>query len=286
MSARYVGVAIAMFLLFTCWAHAETVQVLAEKANLRSQPRTDSTIVAPLTKGAVLDVVEKSDMWLRVKVRDTGAEGYIHSALVGAVAASGSSIPTPTPPPTVHPPATPEQPPASWAPVQSELDHGGPSHKVGVGVAGDPVLGGFAPSVQFSLSERLRAQGMFYLGGIPEVSFQLITLRGYYFPGEGFPRDFGWGAFAPYVGGGMLIWRLRIKTTEYTGFDFGDPTQLGFSAFGGSEIRFGANREFRVAAELDYYRTPDLSVSFLGDDLGVPFSLSSMGFAVQAHYFF
>lgn len=111
-------------LLTAVYSHAEVIKVSAEKVNLRAEPTTNSDIVATVTKGTLLGVLEKSGYWNKVKVLNTGQIGYIHSALADATATpppeiqpSKENVAHPVPPPTVPERTQPEPPRSSPPPA-------------------------------------------------------------------------------------------------------------------------------------------------------------------------
>jgi Bacterial SH3 domain len=86
-------------------AWADTAQVTAATANLRSEPSTRSPVVSTVSRGARLEVLESSGEWLKIRVGGTATVGFIHRSLVEVSAAA---------------PATPSErktPPASAAPA-------------------------------------------------------------------------------------------------------------------------------------------------------------------------
>jgi len=92
---------------------ADFVQVDALRVNVRKEPSTASAIVATVSRGEVLEVLDRAGDWYRIKAR-SGAEGYVSARLVRASAApAAASAPTPRPavPPaaatTALPPAAP-----------------------------------------------------------------------------------------------------------------------------------------------------------------------------------
>jgi hypothetical protein len=62
------------------WA-AESVRVTAERANLRSGPKTESPIVAKVSKGTILPVLGREGGWVRVAAPGSGAAAYISARL-------------------------------------------------------------------------------------------------------------------------------------------------------------------------------------------------------------
>jgi hypothetical protein len=64
----------------------QTVKVTSSKANLRSGPGMEYQVIAKVTKGKSLDVVEEKGDWLKVR-RKGGKEGWIHGKLVKVTSA-------------------------------------------------------------------------------------------------------------------------------------------------------------------------------------------------------
>ena len=84
-------------------AWADTAEVAATNANLRSAPGTSSPVVATLARGARLEVLDVSGDWLKVRVAETKAVGWVHRRLVEVLpptggAAPSSAAPKPKPP--------------------------------------------------------------------------------------------------------------------------------------------------------------------------------------------
>jgi hypothetical protein len=88
----YVAFALCLFLAAgPAWT--DTAEVAATNANLRSTPGTSSPVVATLVRGARLDVLDVSGDWLKVRVVETKAVGWVHRRLVGMLPATGSAPP-------------------------------------------------------------------------------------------------------------------------------------------------------------------------------------------------
>jgi hypothetical protein len=62
-------------------------EVTSSKVNLRSGPGMEYQVIAKVTKGKSLDVVEKKGDWLRIRWKG-GREGWIHEKLVKATSPS------------------------------------------------------------------------------------------------------------------------------------------------------------------------------------------------------
>src|SRR5439155_9427743 len=72
-------------------AWADTAEVAATSANLRSAPGTSSPVVATLARGARLEVLDVSGDWLKVRVVETKAVGWVHRRLVEVLPPTGGA---------------------------------------------------------------------------------------------------------------------------------------------------------------------------------------------------
>lgn len=109
---------------------ADSARVTATTANLRSAPSVSSRVVAALARGTLLEVLDVSGDWIKVRVVETRAEGFISRRLVEVLPA-----PAPAPAPTgARPPSAPApaSPPATAASASVAIDH----RDVGCVVAG------------------------------------------------------------------------------------------------------------------------------------------------------
>jgi hypothetical protein len=75
-------------------AWTDTAEVAATNANLRSAPGTNSPVVATLVRGARLEVLDVSGDWLKVRVVETKAIGWIHRRLVEVLPAPVAVAPS------------------------------------------------------------------------------------------------------------------------------------------------------------------------------------------------
>ena len=107
-------------------AWADSARVAAANANLRAAPGPGNRVVATLARGTALEVLESSGEWLRVRVVQTRAEGWISRRLVETTG-SGAV----TSPPAARPSA-PAAPAAPAAAATLSIDH----RDVGCVVAG------------------------------------------------------------------------------------------------------------------------------------------------------
>ncbi len=74
-------------------AWTDTAEVAATNANLRSAPGTSSPVVAMLVRGARREVLDVSGDWLKVRVVETKAVGWVHRRLVEMLPATGGAPP-------------------------------------------------------------------------------------------------------------------------------------------------------------------------------------------------
>lgn len=116
MNRLVKSLTLLVFLGAAAVASAQTLRVTADRTNLRDRPATDGAIVAPLAKGDELEVVEKSGTWYRVRVKSTGAQGYVNSLVVEVTQAAASPAPA-SPPPPPPAPVPPPRPAASAQPA-------------------------------------------------------------------------------------------------------------------------------------------------------------------------
>jgi len=114
---------------------ADSVQVDALRVNVRKEPSTASAIVAAVSRGEVLEVLDRAGDWYRIKTR-SGAEGYVSARLLRAAApAAGTSTPTPraAAPETPARAAAPTAVPSPWTGERPVIAH----QDVGCVVAGE-----------------------------------------------------------------------------------------------------------------------------------------------------
>lgn len=246
MKGRVALAALAVLLVADA-VSAETVRVTADKVNLRSQPSATGSVMATVEKGAILEVLERSGDWMKVRT-GAGVEGFIHSVLVEP--AAGVAAPPPTSPPA-QPVASPEPqapkpspPPRST--VASSASTAGRNDTLGIGVC----LGGYSFGVGGGLrvwsSDRLGFNACVdhYSIGLGDQfsSFNSSVLQ--VSPGVFFrlrePERTTDTTFTPYVGGGVSITRSSIDSS-FVGVPLLDYSATSFGGFGlvGVELRFG-----------------------------------------------
>src|SRR3989442_176438 len=77
-------------------AWTDSAEVAATNANLRSAPGTNSPVVATLARGARLEVLDVSGDWLKLRVAETKAVGWVHRRLVEGLPPTDGAAPSST----------------------------------------------------------------------------------------------------------------------------------------------------------------------------------------------
>lgn len=143
-------------------AQAATLRVTADRTSLRDKAATDGAVIATVVKDEVLQVLEASGPWFKVKVQSTGREGYVHSLFVervGAAAAAPEPVrpapaaPAAAAPAPVAPPRTTAEQPVVTTSSASPTD----ARQLGFGLSILGDNGGFGAIVDYF--SPIRAQG-------------------------------------------------------------------------------------------------------------------------------
>lgn len=251
---------------------AEVLRVTIENVSLRNQPTTSGSVVATVTRGMLLDLVERQGYWNKVRVRFTGAVGYVHSAFVELDAEqtldTSPPVRNPAPPPSPPPPA-PER--TSGERTQTRQSESGNRDVGPLGVGG--YLWSSAGVV--ALSPLLDFSEHFSFLGTLEITNPLGGYRSYDLTGNLLFRFPVRGSslpvtFEPYVGGGIAIFSLTDSNTK------------GLTILGGTFVRFESLPHFKFSAGL-------MHTEILSDDFGLGLGSSYYGgpiLMVGGHYFF
>jgi uncharacterized protein YraI len=128
MTQPAIPALVVSFCLSAGPALADAARVTATNANLRSAPGANSRVVATLARGALLEVLDVSGDWVKVRVAETKAEGWVHRRLVDMPAGARPAAPAAARPPAPAAPA----PVAPAAATAVTIDH----RDVGCVVAG------------------------------------------------------------------------------------------------------------------------------------------------------
>lgn len=98
---------------------AESARVNVPAANVRSGPSATSAVVGSAPRGTVVEIVETSGEWLKVRSADGSLQGWISARLVERV----PEAPAPAPAPTAQRPASAPPVSAAVAPPGVAIDH-------------------------------------------------------------------------------------------------------------------------------------------------------------------
>ena len=173
-------VCLAALLPAMALAQTSTLRVTADRTSVRDRAATDGAVVTTVTRGEILEILETSGVWFRVRVQGSNREGFVHSLFVERI---GGPVPAAPPPPSAPAPAAapaPSAPPPSpdpaprQAPAAQASSSGGfsttPPSQLGFGLSilGDD--GGFGGIVDYFMP--IRTQGAANAIGIAaDVSF-------------------------------------------------------------------------------------------------------------------
>lgn len=275
--------------------NAQTLRVTIRKAQIRSGPSSQDSLVATAMEGDLLDYVDTEGIWYIVRVPATQQVGYVHSALVEPTTAHAPAptaapappvaapieqpcAPPPLPPPratsrTAAPPPPPQQRaerlPNTQPSIDPTLSDDAPwEHRsLGVGIRmGHSTLGSMAFNFRsfgdsLGLSFDLASE-VDVLQLQPSLMFKIgqpIALQAVY--------------FQPYFGVGANAFWHRIENPETT-FD------VGVVALGGFDVGFTAVKNLTVSLDLGYFSDPidfdcraDCFTSSFSDRLGLNFGV-------------
>jgi hypothetical protein len=272
------------------------VRVTAERTSVRETPATDAAVIATVTKGDELDVLETSGAWYRVRVRSTSREGFVHSLFVERTAGGSTATPAsspqtaasaPAPASTPTPAATPSSSGASTAPPRSSAaapkqapfspaTGGSPfEHHLGLGLTSGGLAFGFTPSVRFWTQGKLGF----------EVNASFLNSYGYSVTAVspsvlvriGDQRHAGPVQFQPYWGAGLTYWHY---SNDFVGYYCDLPgadcstSAFGFGGFGGAEVSFDAVPKLTASANVGFFSSPGV--------LGY----GGLYFSVAGHWYF
>lgn len=255
-------------------ASAQTLRVTADRTNVRDKASTDGAIVVAVSKGDELEVIDKSGNWYHVRVKATGAQGYVNALVVEVTAADAGGVAArPTPVLTPRPaPAAPLTPSAQTRPAAQAAGAGERNYFIrafgglwsgysttgfgfGGGIAARP-FGNEEMELEGDLSYAHQSLGAFsYLGLDIADSYSLSArlIQGsanllYNFKLDG-------QSFTPFVGGGLIFSNESLSSTNTItigrqtvtipsdSFGFNG---LGFQAVGGIEKPINDKMALRI----------------------------------------
>jgi len=168
-SLRLLGILGFLWIGIATTVWAEQVVVRVRRANLRAAPRLNAPVITQVPQGQFLEVIERTDGWLKVRYGDI--VGFIADSLVEP--AQPSATLTPSPPPRESPPHSGSSPRSSPAPRASRSTGTGSIAHIGatLSIAEDADVG----------------LGIRFLWGLHRVlrNLELATTFDYFFPGGG-----------------------------------------------------------------------------------------------------
>lgn len=265
-------------------AEAQTmVRVSAERTSVRERAATDAPVVATVSRGEELDVLETSGAWFRVRVRSTSREGFVHNLFVervgGATAPATGAAPAPAPAPaSAPPPPPPAQRQTAQTSAPSSSGSGSDGRTFGVGIASGGLAFGLTPSLRYWASEKLGFEvnaSFLNAGGISGSGYSVTAISPSVLIKILEPMQAGPVHFEPYAGGGLTYWRYSNDFNDYyCGLGECDNSSLGFGGFGGVEVSFDAVPKLTTSASVGFYSSP-ASLGYGG-----------LYLAASAHWFF
>lgn len=274
-------IALVAFVATAASATAQTLRVTATTTNLRTQPSADAAIVATLAQGAELDVMGdvmgKDGTWYRVRVRLSGAEGFVHSLVVETIAGAAAGEPAPMAPAAPSPPPAPRSPAPAVSPApQSTVSaaerqyfvrlHGGlvsVFDTTGFGFGGGGAgrfPGGRAAEIQGDALYARLSESAF--GLTANISF--LQISGNYL--HNFVQSTP--SFTPFAGGGLVFSRTSVSISDSLLDDFFlenvfQGSKLGVQLLGGIQLPMSDKTAFRGELRIGLY-SGGSSVSVLG----------------------
>lgn len=239
------AVLVVWFVGLAAIASAQTLRVTADRTNVRDKPTTDGAIVVAVSKGDELEILDKSGNWYHVRVKSTGAQGYVN-ALVVEVVQGDAPAARPNPPSTPRP--APTTPPAGGAPAKPAaasptntaertyfirvfggLWSGGSTTGVGLGggVAGRP-FGNDQFEVQVDFAYAHQGLNQFVVSG--------TTYQGSYV------TDAGAIGARLFQGSGTLLYNVKLSSQAFTpfvglGLEYADEAVTNIAQYSGSDRR-------------------------------------------------
>lgn len=237
---------------------AQSMRVTAERTNLRDRAAIDGAIVASLSKGDELEVIDVAGSWYHVRIKSTGKVGYVSSLLVEALPgrptaqvsqpAASSKRPTES---VVTPARTPPMRAATTTSAGSVVD----DRRLGLGLGGGGLAWGLTPSARYWLNEKMGVEviAAFYPGATaisPSILFRF-----------GEPTT-GTARLLPYFGGGATFFLYDLGLASYR--------SVGFGGFAGTELVFDAVPQLALSGNVGFYTSPaNLSYGAIFTTVGV-----------------
>jgi len=126
---RALALAVLLGLVVAGGARADVVEVTGWQVNVREAPSRRAPVIVTLYRGERFELLGRVGSWYRVRMVQSGGEGYVHSSLVRVVPGATLGAPEPeatrpvarpapiAPPPTAPAPTVPRPAPIAPAPA-------------------------------------------------------------------------------------------------------------------------------------------------------------------------
>lgn len=281
MIRHAAAVAVALC-LSPSWVYAQGTELTVNtaSANVHQGPSTGSPVIGKASRGAVLEVTRELGDWVKVSwAAAPDSVGYVHLS-AGSIARNSTLQPTRAvgftstgpAPQSAYPTTIGVQAEQIGAGAQPAVYVAPPAHIVGLGgrVSGSTV--GFGATARAWSRKRLGMQlevsrysltSLSASGRVTSIQFAPSLLYSL----TDRVSDYAW--VRPYLGAGG-----NLSRSTQTGF--GSTNNVGFQAFGGSEVTFPSFPRFALSADVGYRwsRAP-----FDGFEIG------GLGFTVSGHWY-
>ena len=249
-----------------------TLRVTAERTSLRDRAANDGAVVTTVTMGEILEILETSGVWFRVRTQGSNREGFVHSLFVERIGSPAPATPPPAaaaPPPPPAPSAPPPAPastPGAASAAQTSSSFGssdGPPSQLGFGVSflGDD--GGIGGIVDYFLP--LRTYGTNALGVAADVSFhrkgydedefgvegsvtQLLATGGIRYAGL-LGENISWHAQGLF---GIVRASVGGDLSDFCGGDTCDTSDTSFIANIGGAVQYWLSDRGAIRGQLDF----------------------------------
>lgn len=241
-------------------AQGGSVRVSAERTSVRDRAATDGAVVATVTRGEQLPVVEVAGSWFKVRT-PAGREGYVYSLFVERVAGAGAS-PSPGATPSVASaapaaPATPPSPP----PAATQVSAGQPSAPRFGGNGSEPLgnrrfgagLANIGPSVRYWMDAKKGFQVDGYFRS--NFGYSVAAISPSFLARFKEPKVNGSMTFAPYWGAGITYYRFGSGYHDYYCGRYANcsSSSIGFGGFVGSEVAFENLPKLAISGQAGFY---------------------------------
>jgi hypothetical protein len=262
---RSVLLALAAVICMSGPAWAQRALVTADRASVRERATASSAVLATVARDTELDVIATEGVWVRVRIRATGVEGYLPASFVRIAAETSSSTPesSPAAPPGTSPAAPPTQPAASPSkPAGAGAGATSTSTRTFLarafgglwngGRAGLEAGGGVAMLPFSNPALEISADGSYIrVGGTNAYSGSVDATFNFVLPSE---------RYTPFAGGGLTVVHQPGVTVDLNPYGLGEleiggATNVALQLLGGVDLPFSDRRAFRGELRIRFLPT-------------------------------